>query len=411
MPEHALPLVQSYRPRSFRERGIAAPFTTPMLQGARLRRLPSALSIVGEIALLCPSGPAGNVSSPPGRLQDSALEVIVPNPSGGRGVYILPWTDIGALCRPTMHDTMLGRSLSTPIEGIERDITPARLRDAARAIALQGLAGREAASAAATSTRDRAESLLATRFTLLMMVTEQSEARADAGLALVHQPPSEIERRGGLALIRLANDLGQPPQRMSDLLEKMALHFVDVGCGAGMADASLPSLVAHLGVLRHELSLWAQNDQASPLHDHDNAARGAVAVAGAAELAARMGRLALGSARARLGDMQGLLRAILADPSEIARCCEQASWLLDGWEQIWLTWRASPGVLSRHEALRAISRQIPPLPDEAEAWLGLPTGTAEGLFRRPKLDHTWHLSTRSTVDLVARNERLRAMAR
>ncbi len=403
MSEHNLPLVQSYRPRSFRERGIVAPFTTPMLQGARVRRVPRTSAITGERALL------GHAASAE-RLRDTALEVIVPNPSGGRGMYILPWSDIGALCRPTMYDATLGRSLSTPIDGIERDLTPARLRDAARAIAIQGLAGRAAASGAAASAQRRAEGLVATRFTLLMNVTEQLEARRETGPDLVHQPPLEIERRGGLALIQLANELGQKPQRMSDLLDMLALHFVDVGCGLGMADASLPSLVANLGVLRHELSMWAQSDQTSAVHDNASAARGAVAVAGAAELAARMARLALESARARLGDMSGLLRATLADPAEISRCCEQGSWLLDGWEQIWLTWHAAPTLLPQRDAVRAINRQIPLLPDEAEAWLGLPQGTAEQLFRRQPLDQAMHKDSSSTLDLIARNEHLRAMA-
>ncbi len=334
----------------------------------------------------------------------------MPNPSGGRGVYILPWSDIGALCRPTLHDAMLGRSLSTPLDGIERNLSPARLRDAARAIAIQGLAGRAAAAGATAAIQRQAEGLVATRFTLLMKVTEQLEARRTIAPALVHQPPSEIERRGGVALIQLANELGQKPQRMSDLLDMLAVHFVDVGCGLGMADASLPSLVAHLGVLRNQLAVWAQGDQTSALHDNGSAARGAVAVTGAAELAARMARMALEKARARLTDMPGLLRASLADPADISRCCEQPSWLLDGWEQIWLIWRASPALLSQHDAISAICRQIPLLPDEAEAWLGLPQGTAEQLFRRAPQEQPWHKETSSTLDLIARNEHLRAMA-
>ncbi len=365
-----------------------------MLQGGRLRRIPPAARL--------------------GRLQDSPLEAIVPNPSGGRGVYVLPWTDIGALCRPTMHDTMLVRRLSTPIEGIERDLTPGRVRDAARAIALQGLAGQQAASAAEASIKRRDEGLLATRFTLLMVVTEQMEARRLMEPARLEQEPLEIEQRGGLVLVRLARELGQPPQRMSGLLDQLALQFLDVGCGLGMANASLPSLVSNLGVLRNELSVWAQSEQASGTDDNDPvvraASRTAVAVAGAAEITAQMARVALDAARARLGDMPGLLRAILADTSEIARCCDQASWLLDGWEQIWLTWHASPGALSHHDAVRAIGRQIPALPDEAEGWLGLPAGTAEQLFRRPPPERAAFRDTGSHFETIARNEHFRALA-
>ena len=410
MSEHKLPLMQSYRPRTFRERGLVVPFTTPMLTGARVRRMARPVSISGERRYLGEEPGSPPMAGAAEKFRDTALEVVVPNPSGGRGVYILPWTDVGALCRPTMHDALLGRSLSTPIEGIERDLTPARLRDAARSIALQGLAGRGAAAAADQAVKRRAEGLVATRFTLLMEITEQVESRNTPGPKLLDESPSEIERRGGLALLRLATELGEKPQRMADLLDTLAMHYTDVGIGLGMADASLSRLVGHLGVLRHEMSMWAQSDVTSAMHDSGSAARSAVAVASAAELVARMARMALEASRARLRDMTGMMRAISADVAEISRCCEQASWLLDGWEQIWLLWSASPALLPRIDAVRIIARQIPPLPDEAEAWLGLPPGTAEQLCRRPPLEQALRAETISYVDLIARNEQLRAMS-
>ena len=57
-----IPLIQAYLPATFLERGVAVPFTTPMLAGTRAR----------------PSERGGT-------------ELLVPNPSGGTGVYILPW--------------------------------------------------------------------------------------------------------------------------------------------------------------------------------------------------------------------------------------------------------------------------------------------------------------------------------
>jgi hypothetical protein len=120
--------------------------------------------------------------------------------------------------------------------------------------------------------------------------------------------------------------------------------------------------------------------------------------------------MALDATRAGLKDMVGMLRSMHADQGSIAHFCERPAWLLDGWEQIWLTWSASPALLPRLEAVRLISRQIPLLPDEAEIWLGLPSGTAETLFRRPPLDQSLRPDTVSQIDLIARNEQLRAMA-
>ncbi|MGG5810685.1 hypothetical protein, partial [Falsiroseomonas sp. CW058] len=65
------------RPSSFADRGVAVPFTAPMLAGARLRR------------------PAGR---PP--------ELLLPA-LGGRGVYILDWDACLGACRPTLHDRRL----------------------------------------------------------------------------------------------------------------------------------------------------------------------------------------------------------------------------------------------------------------------------------------------------------------
>jgi hypothetical protein len=106
--------VQGFMPTTFLERGVAVPFTTPLLAGARAR--------------------------PGGR---NHLELIVPNPTGGAGVYILPWDDVAALCRPTVHDRQLSKAVASL-----RTVTPAMTRRVAREVAVVGLAGRGAAAAA-----------------------------------------------------------------------------------------------------------------------------------------------------------------------------------------------------------------------------------------------------------------------
>ena len=127
--------MQSFRPLTFQERGVAAPFISPLLAGTRMR----------------PTERGG-------------VEVVVPNPSGRRGVYIAQWDDIQDLCRPTVHDTVLFRRLGQlPL------LTPASIRVTAWSVAAEGLAG-EAAQAAALSVAesDRAEQLLAV---FLLMLT------------------------------------------------------------------------------------------------------------------------------------------------------------------------------------------------------------------------------------------------
>ena len=98
MTDLNLPLLDAYTPTSFQERGVAVPFTTPRLAGARIRR--------------------------PER---SGTEFIVPNPSGGRGVYVLHWGALRQLCRPTVHDTLLHQRIARLAV-----IDPAGVRLAAR---------------------------------------------------------------------------------------------------------------------------------------------------------------------------------------------------------------------------------------------------------------------------------------
>ena len=110
----------AFLPRTFLEWGIAVPFTTPMLCSGRIR---------------------------PGRR--GKAEVLLPNPSGGRGLYVI---DLGAtpeVTSLTLHDRLLVErllELAAP--------TPSEIRKAARQLALDGAAGRRAsreADAAATA--------------------------------------------------------------------------------------------------------------------------------------------------------------------------------------------------------------------------------------------------------------------
>src|SRR5690242_6107211 len=103
MPPFSLPEPKAYLPITFIERGVLVPFTTPILAGTRAR----------------PN-------------ERSGAELLVPNLSGGRGVYVLPWGSIHGLCRPTVHD----RRLNQKVERL-RTVTPGTIRQAAREVAIE----------------------------------------------------------------------------------------------------------------------------------------------------------------------------------------------------------------------------------------------------------------------------------
>ena len=130
MPQDAAPAVglsgsiRGWQPATFQERGVAVPFTTPQLTGARLR---------------------------PG--ESGRMELILPDVGGPGSVGILPWDRVASLCSPTLFDRRLGaRLLDQPA------LTPAVVRQAACVAAAAGLAGQEAQEAAlAAQAADAAE--------------------------------------------------------------------------------------------------------------------------------------------------------------------------------------------------------------------------------------------------------------
>ena len=110
----------SFEPLSFRERGTTVPFTTSLLVNARIRE-----------------AKAGQ-----------GFEMVVVNPSGGRGALILPWEALTTICSPSLFDRNLWESLATA-----EDISPIGIRREAQRLAMQNLAGKHAAAAARDAER------------------------------------------------------------------------------------------------------------------------------------------------------------------------------------------------------------------------------------------------------------------
>jgi hypothetical protein len=164
-----------------------------------------------------------------------------------------------------------------------------------------------------------------------------------------------------------------------------------------------------LCALQRDLTAWAQAESGNGGEFAQAVTRDALALAGAAELAARMAGRLLDLARAPLADPREALRGFLATPAKLQAMCDRPAWLLNGWEMICRTWTAAPALLSQHQAVQDMARCLPVLPDEAEGWLGLPPGSAEQICRLPTSVLT-RRDPSSQSDRVARMERLRAVA-
>ena len=181
--------IETDQPKTFHERGVSAPFTTPLLAGARLR---AAQARIGQV-----------------------LEVVIPNPAGRRGVDIVPWPELGDLCRPTVHDTRLAEALAVRLDLAA--LSPAMVRQTGWEVAAKGYAGRGAAVAALQVQRDGAVRFAMTSARLNAMLAEhRGDATPDpaawerltAVLADLYLPegaparvPALIDAVGGLATV------------------------------------------------------------------------------------------------------------------------------------------------------------------------------------------------------------------
>ncbi len=329
--------IEAYQPATFRERGVSAPFTTPMLGGARLRAAPSR---------------RGHV-----------LETIIPNPAGRRGVYIVPWSDRGDLCRTTVHDTRLGDALAARPD--LSSLCPAMVRLTGWVVAADGYAGGAAAATAQTLLRDRTARLVS------------AAARLDSALA--------------------RHAAGAAPDPAA--LEGLAMVLADIHSPEG-APARLPGLIDAIGALAATLPAWSEA-QSGP----ESVA--AQAVGTAAELVHRGAVHLLRTAIGRLDQPAMLLRDWLADPAGVEQALGRAEWLLDGWDRLRLLWQvAVPGPAA---AVLEMAALLPVWPDEVDSWLELPAGTGARLARRPGPPPRRWSDPAIVLDQIARNERLRAL--
>ncbi|HVC63505.1 MAG TPA: hypothetical protein VND19_24465 [Acetobacteraceae bacterium] len=333
-----LPMAESYQPASFAERGVDAPFTAPLLAGARIRPM---------------NGPG--------------IELVVPNPSGGRGVYILPWATARTLCRPTVHDLRL-------FEELRRlpALTPTSVRLAARVVATQGLAGRQAQEAAVAA------------------VASDAAARLRAVSLL------------WLAL-RSAALPGLTPERVARDLDALGVLFGPVGLPPEADAARLPKLLAALVDVRAETDLWAR------MNAGEEVAALAAMVSAAAESVIAASGMMVRDARALATDVPALLRQWARVPAEVAGRISRAEWLLDGWDRIILLWRDARWPATQRAALLEMAQLVPDLPLEAAGWIGQPPETLlpSQDCRVISLSEGWRVGSAS-FSLVARNERLRA---
>ena len=314
-------LLHTDQPTRFLERGAAVPFTAPVLAGARVR-------LAGR----------------------GGVELLIPNPSGAAGVYVLPGTALRQFCRPTLHDLRLNDLLAACAR-----LRPGDVRAASIKVAAEGLAGRAAQQAAKAQTdRDEAARMSA-NFILLQALVTQHDASGGNKMPL--------EQQARRVIARIAPGMGCAPEQIAASLEQLAACFAAVGAGPRADLARHSATLAQLATLEDTALAWRAA--------HDDASQSQAAMlAEAARLTIACGENIQHAARALLDDVAALLRAWQAAPARIGDTVERLDWVLDGWEPVALLWQAAPDETARRAALSEAALLVPFLPREAGDWVG-----------------------------------------
>lgn len=361
-----------YQPATFLERGVAVPFTTPLLQGARLR-------------------PA----------ERKGFELVIANPGGGRGFYVVPWTALPDICAPSLHDRRAWTVLAD-----QASVTPTAVRDAARTVALEGYAGRAAAAAAAAACQDAPREAMRVNFLLLLQLIRDTEDPAEALPPPAQDDPVRLKARAKRAIARVAPALGVAPDIVAAWLEGLAATMAEVGLPGDATPGRLRRRFAEIRAMTRELAAWAK---ATPAAEETRADTVVIEVA---ELTLACCAAILQQIDAELADLPRLLRRWRDDSAALRTLAGRPDWLLDGWTLICALWRdAEPE--ARLAACWEMAMMVPVVPREAGVWSGIEAEWERSVTLRRSVRMVAALEdwrTGRIHSLLARNERLLARA-
>ena len=359
---------QPFQPTTFLERGVHVSFTSPSLAGARVRGTARA-----------------------------GLEVLLPNPSGGRGLYVAAWADVRAMVRPTVHDMQLMELVAAM-----QTITPATIRNAARQVASEGLAGRAAGVAAVASLASDKESLALTKHQLRRRLVLQEEPSGSANLQTRDESASAFERRVMGVVMNAAPRLGQKPVEMVAHLAELAPLYDPIGLDSRAGLARIPQTVAKLRRLRHQAA-------SLPVGAGGLAPALIKILVGTADLTLTGVDQALADARALAEHMTDLLDAWHAQSTALAHRLDRADWMMDGWERICQLWQLDPQPAFRSDTLDQLAILLPSIPREMAEWVGSDVDTGPlAQLRTTVLGREDWRTGQSVLDVIARNEAMLA---
>ncbi len=357
---------QLYEPATFIDRGVNVPFTTPMLLGARARP----------------------------QEDGNGLEVLIPNPSGGEGVYILPWASIPEICAPTLHDRRLWVLLRD-----EPILSPGIVREAAETASMEGHAGRTAILAVNEARQSREDRAKRINFGFLLRLIKQMEGEASGLPSPELDDPRQIALRGQRAVLACAQRLRMTTEAVAAALEELARAFNGLGMPQDNNLAPSRQLIAELQILAASIESWRSN---LPAH----------VAFGSSTLVEKSLQLTLDCATkaaeqfdSLIGDTFGAIHAWQRDRQDILQELTRLDWLLDGWGTILGIWNAAEPS-DKNAAIMEMAVLAPILPKEVMGWLGFQPDMAQERRKVRIVNQFEDWRSGRAIDMIARNENL-----
>lgn len=368
VPAKSAQMKAQFRPATFRERGVAVPFTTPRLAQARVRL-------------------------------DSRdkLEALVPGFAEGRGTYVISWSGLPNVVTMTTHDLMLH-------EIVEEDgkVGPLDVRLATLKAQETGLAGPEVADAAKREIEIAEYEKLVSSFGLIGDAAHRFAGISD--LRWNDFVSGDSKNRVREILQKVAEPLGKSATEIYDSLAGWGEIIAAIGLAGQQHRARGRRLVDGLGSLSEGLRNWAHGDR-------DEAAPLARIVAESADLTRSIAEDQMAAIDRFPEKMKPILLNWQQVQPEITHKVEQVHWMLDGWEFLQSMWRRAikAKIEEQRAAIAEMYRVLPLVPVEAEpdvpdSLFSLPTDLSSSRFVRLLQD--WRTGMLD-VELIERLERLK----
>ena len=275
------------------ERGIAVPFTTPALAQARMRRD-----------------------------EDSKRrEFVLPNLSGGKGCYVMPWKSILGTMTTTLHDRVLFDLMQ------QHDVDdPIKMRHVVLEVAAKGLSGPRAARKAQEILDNEKQYQVLTTFLLVLqllkLVNVSSKDLIAEGLA-----SENAQKRMRGALMGVADRLKIPHDDLYLRIETLSSLIAPIGLPQAPEPGRLRALTEDLIVFRDTVRNWnaSMPEEIAQIGEFETRV---------ADLTNQLANKAVLKVDSETEALAAMLRAWEKRFNAITSEVKQLSWLLDGWDYV-----------------------------------------------------------------------------